>query len=825
MPDPQQVQSNSNDGFTPVKLKDGTTIKLKGSNLNPQQVAAGVAKFRAAQPSLQKPPAAQASPQAPPQVPPQQPSSSSNPVPPYQGGAAGFTPSNLIKGVGEGIKGFINGIVGANPVFPGPHGETRGEGNLIDLLGNIDKHWPEFLEQRKDILKEAKAANEEYKKTGSEMKSADVNAKLLFAHIPFMGSWLNDKYNQARSGDVGGAGSEVGTIFALGKLTEALQDKGVKTVEDFKGAVPKHAIIAASNKVLDDLKDTQVGKTGVRLSQDNSALGIAIKAKKASIEGNVSGLLAKDRAANPGGASPKGLIVNVIDQAINDKDAKELQSGGYLPETTAVRKLVTENYGNNLTLSNIKDIRSIIGELKDRASGKDLAVLGDLYSSFTDHAEGLSKQIGGLKEWMEYNEETEKLSNLQKGIIKQLKDHDTGLQYGNFISKESNAGRLSDLESDIGLPKDFFKNTVNDFGPVRRFANLSEGGSETGVKGGRLGAVMRHLPVTGPAMVATGFAMKPFASGIPYANYVMALGTAIKLDDFMNRMDAARAIRELGGPDGVTGRYGMPESFQGNKGPSGPPAPGPQRPAGPSNLPPGPSGGVSPTPQPPPTVNPAGSLPSGSPKGLSPALEKLVPKEAPLPSHDELMEAMIKKGVDNALADKSATQRLDAASGKPGYQDVERRAAKQLIDQYMGPERRATVTKVPEEARGREPSARSGMTKDTLEARRAKARERIAAKREESMRTQQKSSLEDQARQIAGKMDLLNRSTPELEEGLQELYGDRGKIFLKEFKKIGKQQGWTEDVYRGYLQDTIDKRAKELASRPNIPGTETLPKN
>jgi hypothetical protein len=359
---------------------------------------------------------------------------------------------------------------------------------------------------------------------------------------------------------------------------------------------------------------------------------------------------------------------------------------------------------------------------------------------------------------------------------------------------------------------------LKDHSKIARLASLAEGTTYTGERGGRLGSVMRHPIVAGTAMGAAGAA----ASGTPLGvRFLLSLGAAMKADDIMNRYEAAKQIRELGGPDGVTGRYGISQSPSGGQQPS-------QRPAGPG-LPPSPS-------QPPSTPRPAGPFPSGGePKGLSPALDKLIPKEPPLPSHDELMDAMIEKGVDNRLADEAARKRLDAASGKPGYQDVERRAAKQLIDQYMGPERRAgssvrvssesskPQSKVPssgvypEEARGREASARSGMTKDTPEARRAKAAERVAAKREEAGRTQQKTSLEDQARQLAGKVtpqSLKNVPLIEVEEAAKEFDHTPNQMIWRGLQKLKRSQGWTEDIYRGYLEDFILKSIDMKAKMP-----------
>ncbi len=74
----------------------------------------------------------------------------------------------------------------------------------------------------------------------------------------------------------------------------------------------------------------------------------------------------------------------------------------------------------------------------------------------------------------------------------------------------------------------------------------------------------------------------------------------------------------------------------------------------------------------------------------------LIAPKPGLPTHDALVDAMIAKGVDNRFAEVRADQLLDAASGKSGFQPVERRNAPTLIDHYMGEERRGVAPKAEE---------------------------------------------------------------------------------------------------------------------------------
>jgi len=623
-----------------------------------------------------------------------------------------------------------------------------------------------------------------------------------------------------------GLGEAVGNLsMLLGGAKSAREGFGVSSaardaVFTAKDLTTKRAIVsAASHGVLDSLKD-----------EHKAAIDTAVKAERARIGGNVQAINVKDISADPNGYMPQKLAIATLDQAVSNKKANVLLNKRMLPKVAQVRGLL-EGHSQNLTFNDLKQVRTVVGNALENATGVERAILSDYYDSLSKNLKGRSSHLGSLQEWEDYNEGSNKLSEHEKGIIAELTDSKTGLEYAKKIGSEQNGPRLSTLESDLKLPKGFFEKAVKDYKPIINFAKMTEGDSIVAKTANRLIALKQH-PISaamgGTAGVLAGRAVGT-AIGSPMAGSFigLTLGAAF-MHDLMSKYDAARAIREIGGPSGVMGfRSGQAPSSSGASG------------AKPSTGLGG--GGSSPSP-----TQPSGNIPPGSPSPvntstLSPALANLLPemaKDKVKSSTTTEIGGREAKGleVEKAVSRNIPFQKaqFDAAIDRSkeiirdskATSEEKAIAASQLKNyrEWAAKLEEPKVTKVAEGQHGRESSARKGMTKDTPEARRAKARERIAAKREEASRTQIKGSLEDQARQVAGRMDFQGKSNIELEEGLQTLYGDNGKRFLKEFKNIAKQMKWSEEVYRGYLEDTIDRRAEELSSKPNIPGLDTKPK-
>ena len=681
-----------------------------------------------------------------------------------------------------------------------------------------------------------------------------------------------DVHEGLRSGNhdqlMHGLGLAVGNLSTiLGGAKSVKEGFGVaSTARDAsfaaKDLTAKRAIVsAASHGALDTLRD-----------EHSVAIDTAVRAERQRIGGAVQSLNTRDLAADPKGYVPQKLALATLDQAVSDKKANVLLNKRMLPKVSQVRGLL-EGHTGNMTFNDLKQVRTVVGGMLKKSEGVERAVLSDYYSSLSQNLKSRAAHLGGIAEWQDYNEASDKLAKHEDGLIPELKESKTGLEYAKKIVSEQNQGRLNTLTKDLHMPSDTFSKAAKTHKAIINFAKMSEGDSITAKTANRLIALKQH-PISatlgGTTGVLAGRALGT-AMGSPMAGSFigLTLGAAFA-HDLMSKYDAAQAIREIGGPSGVMGVRPSATPPTSTSGPSGGPGGGGPSSPQPSAMPSGPSSpSASLSPSLAKLLSESGvkistdslgvkwaedskgvkvSIPKSVPEGevtkyasskiaeqakMQSEIKAKVPEAKPLPSKEALEDAFRKKGMRGVEAHELAVETLDNVTGRNTVPEAVRQHSMERIERIMGPEQRSVprtesaepkVTKVAEGERGREASKRTGMTKDTPEARRAKARERIAAKREEGTRTQIKGSLEDQARQVAGRMNFQGRSNLELEEGLQELYGENGKRFLKQFQSLAKQQKWSDEVYRGYLEDTLDRRAKELAQRPNIPGLHTEPK-
>src|SRR4029077_18057829 len=183
-----------------------------------------------------------------------------------------------------------------------------------------------------------------------------------------------------------------------------------------KDATTGRAIISAtSHDFLNNLKD-----------EHSQAIDTAVKAERARIGGNVESINVKDIAKDPKGYVPQKLAVATLDQAIQDKKAGVLYDKRMLPKVSQVRGLL-EGHANNMTFNDLKQVRSIVGDSLNKASGVEKAVLGDYYHSLTNNLKSRANFLGSSIEWEDYNKAAEKLAKHEDGLISELKDSKTGL--------------------------------------------------------------------------------------------------------------------------------------------------------------------------------------------------------------------------------------------------------------------------------------------------------------------------------------------------------------------------------------------------------------
>lgn len=608
-----------------------------------------------------------------------------------------------------------------------------------------------------------------------------------------------------------GLGLAVGNMaLIMGGVKSAKEGMGVGAAAKDVGFAAKdlsakRAIVgAASHSMLDELRKTQVDNTVRDASGkpvDLSKLGIATKAERARIGGNVNSINISDTATNPKGYVPVKIVLGTVDQAISDKKAGVLMQKKALPKVAQIRGLVEGHGGGNMTFDNLKQVRTIIGRLSEQAKGIESSILGDLYGSFTDSMRNRAARLGKVKEFNEYIEATDKLDKHEKGLIKTLQGTKTGFDYYKFISDGTNKPNLNRLVTDLHLPSDFFDKTTKDYNKIHYYANLSKGDSLVARLTNRLIAMKGH-PIVGTLGGVTGLELGRTIGGAlgspmigSFAGFTFGAALA---HDFISKYEAAQAIRGLGGPSGV---MGTPRAT--------PPASQPQNPNQPSPGPGGPSG-AAPT-----ALAPKGGVPPTpvKPSGLSPALARLLPE-----TRAEVSEK-VKETAHEAL------HHHEAPEAEPEIPEgITNKAKAEQVKSEAKP------TKVPSEARGREASKRPGMTKDTPEARKAKAAARIASRRASGELgtstsggnvVEKAEAIREQAKALSGKVtpeSLRTVSIIDIEEAAKELDHTPNKKIYKYLQALRRRDKWSDEVYRGYLSDYILKDVEEKSKGPNIPG-------
>lgn len=666
-----------------------------------------------------------------------------------------------------------------------------------------------------------------------------------------------------------GLGLAVGNMaLIMGGAKSAKEGMGVGAAAKEVGFAAKdlsakRAIVgAASHSMLDELRKTQVDNTVRDASGkpvDLSKLGVATKAERARIGGNVNSINISDTATNPKGYVPVKIVLGTVDQAISDKKAGVLLQKKMLPKVAQIRGLVEGHGGGNMTFDNLKQVRSIIGRLIPKSQGIESSILGDLYSSFTDSMKNRAARLGKIKEFNEYVEATDKLDNHEKGLIKTLQGTKTGFDYYKFISDGTNKPNLNRLVTDLHLPSDFFHKTTKDYNKIHYYANLSKGDSLVARLTNRLIAMKGH-PIVGTLGGVTGLELGRTIGGAlgspmigSFAGFTFGAALA---HDFISKYEAAQAIRELGGPSGVMGtpRTRPPASQPQNPNQS---SPGPGGPSGAAPTALAPKGGVPPTPV--------------KPSGLSPALARLLPEaraeiseKAKETAHEALHHHEAPGEEEGFSTEKGIKEGYEKESNKPidRRQRVElRKAIDKLKDspndalkhfqRALEQARKSEPTKVLEgitnkakesqakfesEARGRQVSKRPGMTKDTPEARKAKASARIASRRASGELgtstsggnvVEKAEAIREQARALSGRVtpeSLRGISIVDIEDAAKELDHTPSRMIYRGLQGLRKSQKWSDEVYRGYLEDFILKSIDEKSKGPNIPGLDAPPK-
>lgn len=370
---------------------------------------------------------------------------------------------------------------------------------------------------------------------------------------------LDEIYKGAKSGNqtqlehgagrlLGGLSQIMGAVEApeVSKVPTALKE----TLSDVNEARQKSKVIAAANNVLDIDKRKTIDptlKNALRGTQE--AIGKKVK--------NITDADKADSAANgKAGSFTKTDVAKTVVDAVNNVNATKVQK----PMTAALVKALGR-YGNDMTWEDLKDVRGAARTGMEMATGKDSAVLGAVAEEFTQKLAARATELGKTDDWNEYTDITKRLNEHKNGIVGKLGNASTGLQLYNELAKESNKPQLNDLfgllEKHGGVPAGFVDNLVSTRKPIHQLASLADGSSLSGMRGGRMGAVLRHPKMAGTAMVGTGALASLSPVGMT-GSFVASLVAAQKVAEFMDRYDAAKRMRELGPPRGSVSNMPAP---------------------------------------------------------------------------------------------------------------------------------------------------------------------------------------------------------------------------------------------------------------------------
>ena len=526
---------------TEVKLKDGRTIVLKGSNLSPQEVAAGVSKFRASQPKApmtDRPAQPQGTPQAKDAASPlaagdtreaaanraalMQPGNDSASVTGDtlpETGALGQYQANLPQGPGatlgaafSGVGHFIKDILGGDP----QQAFTNYIADPMKAEANVGRQ----LQQRGDALSRF---------AGLEHRVA--------SYIPVFGSLAGQAMEQIAKGDMSGGamstalllGSEEGGRRAPGAV-EAAGDVGKGVAE--AGGMGKASVQSASQMVLNQ----EMGIKKIQLGNVVKATGDEIgKHVDALHEGDHTDLLNTNRS---------GAIsaTRTLDTLGNDLDL--YRPGTQNALSTPVGQVVgmLSQRGPVLTFSQAKDIRTSVGNLAYQVAkdSRDAAILKGVYGDLTDQMAGRSADLGLSDSWNQYNKVHSVMSDHTHNFLGSLLDAKNGQDFFNALKDRRNAQTLGQFTKDAGkygLDPNWMDSSNVD--KILKYANRGDTG------GGRMAAITKN-PVAGGAGFVLGGQL---AAGVGTSGFLGSLIGASFMSDMSQRVSALRQIGQLGVPE------------------------------------------------------------------------------------------------------------------------------------------------------------------------------------------------------------------------------------------------------------------------------------
>lgn len=547
------------------------------------------------------------------------------------------------------------------------------------------------------------------------------------------------------------------------------------------------------------IEDAFIHKNGVGIAKDiKAAVSEAGKEVKTHVD-NLSQIDTKIPSGVIDASKEADVIKNAFADIVKTPDPLK-------PALNEMLKDAQKTAPGQWTFEKTRQFRSKLGRALRNMEGPQYAVGSRVYADLTSKLRSTAKKFGLEDSWSHYNELERKL-NKSFGIIDTahtiVDENGEGAKMATALKDKAVANEVINSLEKYGLDRDKVLKYSARAGQALRDRmgfNKSMFRQVYGYPGGLVGLPVSYAASSAGMGHLAGMGVGSLAGlGATYLIHAIRAGrlSADLLDGILEEREWPGKLKPPKGsfPEGETPEAAAASPAKGSppQVPSAPQVPAPAAPVTGSST----QAAVMPHPAEAYGVSKAGV--EAYRAGQASAASKVT-----IPSTEDLYNAMISKGLDNRFAEQRATELIDAANGEKGFTGAERRAAPQLIEHYMGPERRGAsreapasakaaevpITKAAPEAVGTEPGKRPGTTKQSAAGRATKQRERVAAKRKEKGSTalgggtQEISGggaadelLKAQERANSPHVSVENIQIPEMEEAL-------AKMSPKDFKLL-----------------------------------------
>lgn len=312
-----------------------------------------------------------------------------------------------------------------------------------------------------------------------------------------------------------------------------------------KGAVDD--MTAQSSFIVDD----QVGKFTDKLLQAGGQVRKQVGELVKSIASNDESLDQQETGGK--GSIPLKPIEKGVREAVNTFNPE----GAATPKLNAAIKMIDGQEGSSISWETAKAIRSEVGSLRASAvrakafeqAGALSRMYGDLSTAMGDRAD----QLGLSSQFDAFNKLHSTMSQYYEGLLGDITNADNGVDALKIMKDPSNRGELSQLMKDLspfgeqyGLKPSSMSELTAKLEPLYRRAIKVPLTME-----GRMTALAKH-PLAAGSAAAAAYSL-PLGMG---PKMLAGLFMAASASEFMDRVQALRAIKEFGGPFPIEGKFG-----------------------------------------------------------------------------------------------------------------------------------------------------------------------------------------------------------------------------------------------------------------------------